>query len=269
MKKLTNTTFIIPVKIEHNDRYRNAKTVLNYLNQHFITQVFIYEISSLGETQTELNFLCELKNLAIKHWIGNPEPTFHRTKYLNIMLNEVQTPVVANYDIDVILSPNNYIECQEEIMSGKAEVIYPYELGMGQIQIFPTFNYKSFEESGYNLDVINQSSEKKDNISECGHCVFLKTSTYKKLGGENENFISYGPEDKERMHRFKKSTNSVFWRSGEKVYHFEHHRGNDSNENNLNFEHNWRVYRDLEKMTQEELLLYYKNQDYLKKYSNF
>ena len=269
MLNLRETTFIIPIKIDHPDRYRNAKIVLNYLNQHFYTQVFIYEISNSGEIQTELNFVKRLENLKTKHWVEKIDQSFHRTKYLNIMLNEVQTPVVANYDIDVILSPQNYLTCQEKILSGKAEVIYPYQFGMGQIQIFPTFDYKSFEGSNYNFNNIHQSSEKKENISECGHCVFFKTSTYKKFGGENENFISYGPEDKERMIRFQKLTSSVIWESSEKVYHFEHYRGQDSSENNIHFEHNWRVFRDLEKMTEQELLSYYRNQDYLKKYSTF
>ena len=49
MIDLTNTTLIIPIKIEHPDRYRNAKTVLGYINKHIKTNVFIYEISD-GES---------------------------------------------------------------------------------------------------------------------------------------------------------------------------------------------------------------------------
>jgi len=269
MKDLTNTTFIIPVKIEHPDRYRNAKTVLNYLNQHFCTQVFIYEISNSGTNQTELDFLAGLENLTIKHWVEKLEPAFHRTKYLNIMLNEVQTPVVANYDIDVILSPHNYFACQEEILAGSAKVIYPYELGQGQIQVHQVFDHKEFAKSHYDLDYVHLSGKFNLNDSICGHCIFLDTKEYKKLGGENENFLSYGPEDKERMIRFQKITRSVIWKSGEKVYHFEHHRGSDSSASNIHFGHNWEVYRNLEKMKEEELISYYRNQGYLKKYSTF
>ena len=35
-----------------------------------------------------------------------------------------------------------------------------------------------------------------------GFCQFFDTEEYKKLGGENENFIAYGYEDDERHFRF-------------------------------------------------------------------
>ncbi len=269
MKDLTNTTFIIPVKIEHPDRYRNAKTVLNYLNQHFCTQVFIYEISNSGKNQTELDFLAGLENLTIKHWVEKLEPAFHRTKYLNIMLNEVQTPVVANYDIDVILSPRNYFACQEEILAGSVKVIYPYELGRGQVQVHQVFDHKEFAKSHYDLDYVHFSGKFNLNDSECGHCVFFDTKEYKKHGGENEGFISYGPEDKERLMRFKSLTESVIWKKGERVYHFEHYRGQDSNHENFYFSSNWSLFNELKSKSKEELALYYQEQDYLKKYPNF
>ena len=39
----------------------------------------------------------------------------------------------------------------------------------------------------------------------------VKTEIYKKAYGENENFISYGPEDQERAYRFKKLGYKVEW----------------------------------------------------------
>jgi hypothetical protein len=59
MIDLTQTTFIIPVKIEHQDRYRNAKTVLGFLNHHFNTNVFIFESSPDGISK--LDFLDDLE----------------------------------------------------------------------------------------------------------------------------------------------------------------------------------------------------------------
>jgi hypothetical protein len=143
MIDLTKTTIIIPIKIEHKDRYRNAETVLNFLNLNLRTNIFIYEVSSNGETR--LNFLESLENLTIKHKCIPEEEFFHRTKYLNIMLDEVETPVVVNYDIDVLLSPQNFLNCQKDILEGKSKVIYPYELGNGQIMVFESFDYEGFK----------------------------------------------------------------------------------------------------------------------------
>ena len=44
MKKLKDTTIIIPVAIESTDRLNNAKTVLGFLNYHFNVNVIIHEL---------------------------------------------------------------------------------------------------------------------------------------------------------------------------------------------------------------------------------
>ena len=159
MIDLSKTTFIIPIKIEHKDRYRNSELVLNFLNSNFYTNVFIYEVSSSGKTR--LDFLEKLENLDIKHWCVDEEDSFHRTKYLNIMLDEVETPVVVNYDIDVILDPRNFLECQNDILKGKSKVIYPYELGNGQIMVLESFDYLGFRDSNYSIEFLNRSSDNK------------------------------------------------------------------------------------------------------------
>jgi len=260
IKDLRSTTLIIPIKIEHKDRYRNAQTVLSFLNNNFYTNVFIYEVSSSGTTR--LDFLKNLNNLNVKHWCIEEDGPFHRTKYLNIMLDEVETPVVVNYDIDVILSPDNFLECQKDIIEGNSEVIYPYELGDGQYMILESFDYDGFRKSGYSMDFINDSPEKTGHAAECGHCIFFNTTTYKKWGGENEKFISYGPEDKERMYRFQKITDRVSWKPNEKVYHFEHFRGNDSWVTNPKFHENWSVFEWVKSMSNTDLVNYYLNTEY-------
>jgi hypothetical protein len=265
MIDLSKTTLIIPIKIEHIDRYRNSEIVLNFLNSNFYTNVFIYETSSDGKTG--LDFLKDLENLEIKHWCIQEEDSFHRTKYLNIMLDEVKTPVVVNYDIDVILDPRNFLECQNEILEGKSKVIYPYEFGNGQIMVLESFDYAGFMGSNYSIEFLNASSDNKiESISDCGHCIFFDTNAYRFWGGENENFISYGPEDQERKYRFEKLTNSVSWREGKKVYHFEHYRGNDSSWINPHFEENKNIFLKIGNMDILNLIKYYSGPEYSHKY---
>lgn len=272
MLNLTQTTFIIPVRIEHPDRYRNARTVLGFLNHHFNTNIFIFESSLDGISK--LDFLDDLKNLKIKKWVIQDDQIFHRTRYLNIMLEEVTTDIVVNYDIDVILDPSNYLECQKLILSGEFDVIYPYEFSgygdpiesMGQIQVFGNFNYSLFREE-FSTGVIKNSPHVISyNCAECGHCIFFKTGIYKKFGGENEEFLSYGPEDKERMLRFQNLGTKIGWRKGEKVFHFEHFRGQDSWTTNPHFQKNWQIFRSIEGLNPVELLDYYQNRPYLSSY---
>jgi predicted glycosyltransferase involved in capsule biosynthesis len=265
---LKDTTFIIPIKIEHPDRYRNTKTTLRFLNEYFKTNVFIYEISEDGESK--IDFKSSLKNLSIKHWVVKEEGIFHRTKYLNIMLDVVKTKVVVNYDIDVILSPSNYLECQQAILKGDSDVIYPYEFGLGQKMVHERINLEEFYESGFDINYIDDRHDIFNLYgAEYGHCMFFNTDVYKKNGGENENFISYGPEDKERGERFTRFGFRVDWKPGYYVYHFEHHRGDDSSPRNPSFDHNWSVYNNLNDLCERDFgayTEYYKNPDYTKDY---
>ena len=265
---LKDTTFIIPIKIEHQDRYRNSKTTLGFLNKHFETNVFIYEISDDGESK--IDFKHSLKNLSIKHWVVKDDGVFHRTKYLNIMLDDVKTKVVVNYDIDVILSPVNYMECQQSILKGDSDVIYPYEFGIGQKMVHDQINLEEFYTSGFDINYIDERQEVFNLYgAEYGHCMFFNTDVYKRNGGENENFISYGPEDKERGERFNRLGFRVSWKPGYYVYHFEHHRGNDSSPGNPSFDHNWEVYNNLNRLCEENFATYesyYKNPDYTRDY---
>lgn len=267
-KDLKNCTIIIPVLIEHPDRYNNAKTVLSYINKNFETNVFIYEIS---EDESKLDFLDDLKNITIKHWVEKPEEAFHRTKYLNIMLDEVETPVVANYDIDVIMKPDVYTESVRMIMDEGVDILYPYSFGgMTQRRVLQTPNiHSNIFDNNLDLNYIDENpSLFLDYYTEYGHCIFFNTNTYRTYGAENENFISYGPEDKERGKRFVKLGLNVRWVDHFMVYHLEHHRGSDSSPTNKYFKENWDVYNHLESLTMHETLEYYNNQVYIKKYKN-
>ena len=113
MKNLKDCTFMIPVRIEHQDRYNNAKSVLGFLNHHFETNVSIYEVSESGESK--LDFLSGLKNLKIDHIIETLpiRKAFHRTKYLNTMLDKVKTPCPPVPAIITFSIPSSLISCFE------------------------------------------------------------------------------------------------------------------------------------------------------------
>lgn len=268
MLSLKNCTFLIPIKIEHPDRYRNAKTTLEFINHHFETNVFIYEASDDG--LSKLDFLESLENIKIRKWIIKSENFFHRTKYLNIMLDEVDTDIAINYDIDVILASRNYMECQQMILKDECDVIYPYLFGVGQKRVYPNINLEDFKKSGFDVSYIDDRPEIFNmSGSEYGHCVFFRTSVYRKYGGENENFFSYGPEDRERGERFIRLGARVKWNHGNFVYHFEHYRGSDSSNKNPYFIHNQNVHKFMDKMCESDFLKYeeyYRNPEYSNKY---
>jgi len=271
MENLKNCTFMIPVRIEHQDRYNNAKSVLGFLNHHFQTNVIIYEVSENGESK--LDFLADLKNLKIEHTVKPLSITeaFHRTRYLNVMLDKVKTPVVVNYDIDVFLPPQSYLTCRDRIVNGEIDVYYPYSFGASQYQILSSVDRTQFNLDFSPLSILpdplnHAPSGIIRNLSEYGHCIFFNTEVYREFGGENEDFISYGPEDKERGIRFKAFTNKVEWLN-DIVFHFEHHRGNDSSFTNPHLENNNLVFKRIQSMVKDGgLVEYYWDRPYYKEY---
>ena len=182
------------------------------------------------------------------------------------MLNIVKTPVVVNYDIDVILPVDSYIESQKLILEGTSDFVYPYGDGEFQREISLFFNRNDFN---VNFDLQSIDNKLLKNItSKYGHCIFANTKKYIKCGGENENFIGYGPEDQERENRFITLKYNVS-RVDNLVYHFEHSRTQFSNGDSKYFEPNNKLCNKLLAMDYKSMSDYYDNVEYKQKYNKF
>jgi len=221
----------------------------------------------LTKEESKLDFISSLKNLKINHILQKDNlDYYHRTKQLNEMLNIVKTPVVVNYDIDVILPVDSYVESQNLILNGNSDFVYPYGDGEFQREISLSFNRDEFN---INFDINSiDTNLLKTFTSKYGHCVFANTKKYRKCGGENENFIGYGPEDQERENRFITLKYNVS-RVDNLVYHFEHSRTPFSNGDNKYYDKNHKLCDKLLAMDYKSMLDYYNNIEYREKYDKF
>jgi hypothetical protein len=148
-------------------------------------------------------------------------------------------------------------------MDGVHDVVYPYGQGMYQKQVAATDEVvSSFLETG---DYKFLDKVSKDHTSDFGWAQFFKKQVYIDGGMENENFKAYAPEDKERFYRFKTLGYNV-GRINDYVYHLEHARGENSWFSNPHMEDNQHEWSKLCSMNKQQLLEYYSQQDYLKKY---
>ena len=94
---------------------------------------------------------------------------------------------------------------------------------------------------------------------------FYKKQSYIDSGMHNENFKAYAPEDKEIFHRFKTLDFKV-GRIDNYVYHLEHSRGDNSWFSNPYMKSNMDEWEKIQTMDKQNLLEYYSQQEYLKKY---
>jgi len=275
---LTKTTFIIPLRIETADRMRNIITILIYLTRNFDTKIIVKEVDESSVYEREV--LPILEQALEPEWLEcithifekSDDFTFHRTKILNDMLWMVDTPVVVNYDSDILLPLETYINATNMIAKGwvhpdvengkPVKVVYPYGCGNYQFQCHVGDNeVTNFINSGFNFEYFNGHMRQWD--AKYGFCQFFDTEEYKKLGGENENFVAYGYEDDERYFRFNLLSSVA--RIDEYVYHLEHGRTKNSWFNNPYCEDNKKLWEELKVKGKKSLTKYYQEVDYIKR----
>jgi hypothetical protein len=271
---LSKATFIIPIRIESEDRMRNVITSILFLLENFDTTVIVKEVDTISVFQKSVlpqlkEYFDNLDNL-VHIFEQSDDPVFYRMKILNEMIAMSKTDVVINSDCDILLPIQAYIDAYELIISKKADVVYPYGSGYYQKQIFADDELVSeFLSNDFDFSIL----DKKSNIwtSDFGWVQFFNRKVYIGGGMENENFRGSSPEDKERYYRFSTLGYNVI-RLENFIYHLEHTRGRnswpESYHGNPYMKDNLLLWESLQQMNKEQLLNYYSNQEYLKKYDN-
>ena len=274
MIDLKNCTFIIPIRIESEDRMRNVVTVLAYLLKNFDTKVIVKEVDVesvfVDQVLSQIeDFLGDSINNLTHVFEKSDDPVFYRMKILNEMIDMADTNVIANYDCDVLFKKETYVESVKMIMDG-FDLVYPYGFGNYQKQVFiDDDGVSEFINEDFDFEVLDKKSRMYD--AQYGHVQFVNRKSYILAGMENENFRGSSPEDKERFYRFDKMGYSV-GRIDDIVYHLEHSRGVNSWPNSVQgnpyMKQNFDEWEKIQKMTGHQLRSYYSNQEYLKKYAN-
>ena len=125
---LTDTTFIIPVKIESDDRLRNAITVCCFLLSKFDTNILIKEVNSEPVFENEAlpqikEFIGDTSNISYYFEKESDNSFFHKTRYFNELLSKCNTDVVSAYDIDVLLPVSTYLKA-EKMCKDEYDLVY-------------------------------------------------------------------------------------------------------------------------------------------------
>ena len=272
---LRDTTFIIPIRIESEDRMRNVITICCFLLENFDTKLIIKEVDEKSVFKEDVlpqisDYLGDaVNNLVHLFEKSDPDdPVFYRMRYLNEMLAMCETDIVANYDCDVLMPIQTYLDAQMMIKDLDFDLIYPYGHGPWQKKVYATDTMVS-EFLSDNCEFIHLENKVEIDNAESGHVQFFKRTAYIEGGMENENFRGSSPEDKERIHRFQKLGYKV-GRIENWIYHLEHSRGNNSwpvsYHGNPHMQDNIALWQYLHDLSEDQLRLYYRDQKYLKKY---
>lgn len=261
-------TFLIPVKLESDDRVRNLITILSYLLSKFDAQIIVQESDFFPKFESYVYpFLIEKFGTVsdkLKYFYEEQSNSFfHKTKILNDLIQRSKTEIVCNYDTDVLFPESSILTAYEMIDSKYSDVVYPYGCGAYQKSVqYSQDIFSSFINSNLSLSQLDQYSNLSS--STIGWCQFIRRENYINSFMMNENFYSWGPEDCELFYRLNILGNKVD-RINDYVYHLEHSRSNDSWFSNPNWQENVKLWEWIRRQDKETLTNYYKNQDYIKR----
>lgn len=253
---LSDVTFTIPVAFDHKDRQKNLELCVCMLQSYFDTNIIV------GEQGGE--YFRYMKKFAdYMLWPGMRN--FHRTKMLNDMAVISDTKYVANWDADIVLAPLQLYIAVLELRNG-AEVVYPYKWMFARIPRLPWFQKL---EKALDIGIVGDTKfngmNNGDAISYGGAVLFNK-KTFFKYGGENEKFVSFGPEDSERYNRFKTIGAKIVRVLGP-LYHINHFVGNNSSNRHPFVASNRQEHEKILRMDKGSLLAYIKTWSWIKNLS--
>ena len=252
-RDLKDVTFVIPLKIDSEDRKRNLQMCVGFLERHFDTNIIVGE----NDKKSNEEFVKSVSSNI--HYIFDEDKSgvFKYTKILNDMTKASTTPIIANYDVDCIFTPDDIFAAVEAIRNNSHDVIYPYGGAFWDINPSQFIHIKN--DALQNIDL---QECRLLHPQSCGGCIFFNKEKYYEAGLENEKQISWGFADNERLVRMQILELRI-GRTNGLCYHMSHSR----DENGWFSEHtneNEKEFNKVRSMNKEQLQEYVKTFEWLK-----
>lgn len=217
--RFLDLTFVIPIRIDSEERMRNLRYVVKYLN-NLNCKIIILE-ADFEQKVIEKDFECA--NLEY-HYIRDNNKCFYRTHYINQLLKMAKTKVVSVWDADLIVAKEQIFEAYYNIVEKNCLMTYPYNGDF--VFMNPNMTNRFIERNNCTY----YSDTKFDYVEKnfCGGAFFVNRENYLSCGGENERFVGWGPEDVERLKRITILGEDVKWTTSGRAYHLFHPRNRNS-----------------------------------------
>ena len=251
-----------PDSLSYNDYIFKAKNIPNDAEEFYRPNL----VSRLTkEAHTRVKFFIRKRN--------SIDP-FHRTKYINEMLRWVDTPIVCNHDVDVLISTSTLLESAFRLRYSTIDFVYPYahmqEGRRGQVRVYPhdveSQQLTAIAALNGDFSRLLLYGETSNSLAAYGATFFAKTDSYRSSGGEIEDFVSWGPDDVERFTRFSRLGYLISRIDNGLVFHLEHPRSSDSGADSPNAKFNENFWKKLQLLSTDALLGYLSNMAHIKKY---
>lgn len=218
---MRDIVFLLVSKFDSIDRLENTLVVSNFLSEKFNTNVIVWEI---GENDNGI--FRRLKSDKVQYFFHEDnDPILHRTKYINTMVESVNEPYVAIWDVDV-LAPVEQIERAMDLLRNGADFVYPYNK-----YFFDTSREirKMYFQTG-DMKILLEHTDFMTELyapKPVGGAFFANRKTYIESGMEETKFYGWGIEDGERIMRWRAQERKIERVDGP-LFHLSHGRGLNS-----------------------------------------
>ena len=221
-QNLRDVTFLFLIRLDTIDRLENILAATQFLLSNFETNIFVAEFSYYYNGLLE-----KLLDKSIRYSFNeDTDPILHRTRFLNQMAMDVDTPLVAVWDTDVIVAVVQVVKAIELLRNGEADFVYPYEKQF--LETSPILRRLFFQEG--EIEILDQNAKKMKEMylpMPIGGAFIAKLKAYKESGLENEDFYGWGMEDGERFYRWENLGYKIKRVPGP-LFHLSHGRGVNS-----------------------------------------
>ena len=249
---LTDTTFIIPVRVDSVVRLENLILCVDHLQERLQSHILILEAAPYNNRMIEKL----LKDRVTYRFVEDKDPVYHKTKYLNRMAMDVKTDFIGIWDVDVIAGHEQILDAVQHLRQNHCDIAYPFDGDCYDTSDLLRNHYLVHRDLDFlmaNRGKMQLMYNVEGIIGAVGGAVFAKTEKYLLAGMDNEAFYGWGLEDGERHYRWL-SFDFKIYRSKGCIFHLTHTR--DANWLNSSKSHQGKARHEMDEVvnyTKEEL----------------
>lgn len=210
-------SIVIPVRMDSADRLDNLLAVLGHVDG-FGVPVLLLEADGAPRLTPHLSAFSHVSY----EFVEDATEPFHRTRYINRLLRRTRSDIAAVWDADMFV-PQAQVEQAVHLMTDTgATLVYPFD---GRVFMLPPDLTRTLRREGISLSRLRHL-----NLTpllgrrSCGGIHMVWRERYLALGGENEKYVGWGPEDAERLRRVMIAGQWAEWLPQGAAYHLDHAR---------------------------------------------
>jgi hypothetical protein len=233
--RLEDVCFLLPFSLDCRQRLDNLHAVTTWLGHHFDGPIFIggHDLDDIGPLPAENVKLVPVRRRPDGRWRGAEV----RNALADVAQRTTNPSIVALWDVDVWCSPSQVVGAAETLRKHEADFVYPYDGrfvhvdGKGAAPLRDctrraagTFDPPKAEHLG--------PVHSDDSV---GGAVLFDAETYRNGGRDNDSLSDWGPDDRERFHRFRDMGFRCARVDGP-LFHLDHDRPHERYYGNANFD---------------------------------